>query len=211
VNALDKVAWRSRLRAQRRELQFAAAGAGLASVALKWLETLGPDDGGLAGSGSSAGGSVCAYLSMGGEPPTGPLLSALASAGYAVFVPVCEPEFQMTWARWTPGVQMQRSSLAPVMEVAGRRLPFDQLESVRAILLPALAVDGSGVRLGQGGGYYDRFLAGLSKVGRASAVPLAAVVHEHEYFPAGSLPHDSLDAPVAFALTPAGYHAVGLA
>ncbi|WP_425860114.1 5-formyltetrahydrofolate cyclo-ligase [Arthrobacter sp. TWP1-1] len=210
MNALDKAAWRSRLRAQRRELQSAADGGGLASVALDWLETLGPDDAGLAGSGPSAGGSVCAYMSIGGEPPTGPLLAALASAGYAVFVPVCEPGFQMTWARWTPGAQMQRSSLAPVMEVVGRRLPFDRLESVRAILLPALAVDGSGVRLGQGGGYYDRFLAGLSNDGGATSVPLAAVVHENEYFPAGSLPHDSLDAPVAYALTPAGHHAVGL-
>ena len=208
--ALDKAAWRSRLRAQRRELQFAAAGTGLASVALEWLATLGPDDGGLAGSGSSTGGSVCAYISMGGEPPTGDLLSALDSAGYAVFVPVCEPEFQMTWAHWTPGAPMQRSSQAPVMEVTGRRLRFDQLESVRAILLPALAVDGSGVRLGQGGGYYDRFLAGLSKESATASVPLAAIVHEHEYFPADSLPHDFLDAPVAYALTPAGYHAVGL-
>ncbi|WP_449373781.1 5-formyltetrahydrofolate cyclo-ligase [Arthrobacter psychrolactophilus] len=104
---------------------------------------------------------------------------------------------------------MVRSTLAPVMEPVGERFSFAELTSVQAILLPALAVDGDGVRLGQGGGYYDRFLAGLTAKGGSEVVPLAAVVHEHEYFPNISLPHDDLDAPVTDVLTPAGHRQLG--
>lgn len=208
MESLDKAAWRCQLRAQRREQAFPAAGATLAKVALAWLESL-RNDGGLAGSPLSVGTSVCAYLSIGSEPDTGELLATLTAAGYATYVPVCEPDFRMTWTLWTPGVPMVRSTLAPVMEPVGKRFSFAELSSVEAILLPALAVDGDGVRLGQGGGYYDRFLAGLSAEAGSKAVPLAGVVHEHEFFPNISLPHDDLDAPVTDVLTPAGHRRLG--
>ena len=209
MKSRDKAAWRSQLRAQRREQQFPAAGATLAKVALAWLESLRTNDGGLADSPLSARTSVCAYLSIGSEPDTSELLATLTGAGYATYVPVCEPDFHMSWTLWTPGIPMARSTLAPVMEPVGQRFSFAELSSVEAILLPALAVDGDGVRLGQGGGYYDRFLAGLTAAAGLQALPLAAVVHEHEFFPNISLPHDDLDAPVTDVLTPAGHRHLG--
>lgn len=172
--------------------RIAAAGPGLARVGLDWLASL---------ESPSAAMTVCAYVSTGQEPPTGPLLAAWVAAGHTVYVPVCEPEFQLGWTRWHPGIQMARSALAPVMEPVGARLPFAGLGPVQAILIPALAVDTAGVRLGQGGGYYDRFLATLPPL----PLPLAAVVYAHELVAPGLLPHDSLDVRVTYALTPAGY------
>ena len=212
----DKAAWRARLRAQRRDMQVSPpsdSAAGLARAGIGWLTTLrepvNPRNSGGAQAKSGAGFDtdggagtprcVCAYISMGNEPPTGQLLDALAAAGHIVYVPVCEPNFQLTWTRWSPGAQMAPSLLAPVMEPMGVRLPFAQLGAVRAIFVPALAVDASGVRLGQGGGYYDRFLANVT------AVPLAAVIYAHEFLSAGSLPRAPLDVPVAYAITPAGH------
>lgn len=202
----EKADWRIRLRAARLASgPDPGEGGALALAALAWLETF---DGGHAPSaapsgGTSVGGAVCAYISMGTEPPTENLLGALAASGRTVYVPVCEAGHQLSWVRWVPGVEMARSRLAPVMEPVGPRLQFGSLGPVSAVFIPALAVDESGVRLGQGGGYYDRFLAATARL------RVAAVVHAHEVLPAGTLPHDPLDAPVAHALTAAGHRALG--
>ncbi|MGO2540047.1 MAG: 5-formyltetrahydrofolate cyclo-ligase [Specibacter sp.] len=219
MSTLEKAAWRATLRARRQEARtaastaaWAALGEDLSRAGLGWLDSLassaggggsGPGAGGRPGTAGGAGPVVCAYISTGAEPPTGALLEALADAGYAVHVPVCEPGQQLSWTPWHPGVELLRSRLAPVMEPSGPRFTFDGLDSVRAILVPALAADGSGVRLGQGGGYYDRFLAGTA------SVPVAAVVLEHEALAAGLLPHDALDVPVDCVITPAGHLLVG--
>lgn len=219
MSTLEKAAWRATLRARRQEAgsaastaDWAALGERLSRAGLGWLDSpalsaggkgSGPGAGGHPGAAGGARPVVCAYISTGAEPPTGALLEALADAGYAVHVPVCEPGHQLSWTPWHPGAELVRSHFAPVMEPSGPRLSFDRLDSVRAILVPALAADRSGVRLGQGGGYYDRFLAGTAPV------PVAAVVHDHEALAAGLLPHDSLDVPVDCLVTPAGHLLVG--
>ncbi len=199
----SKAAWRARLRAQRQDMHDDVAnlhpatspavrtGKDLARTGLDLLASI------------PAGSAVCAFISMPGEPPTAQLLESLMAEGYSVYVPVCEPDFGLSWTAWYPGVPMVRSALAPVMEPVGPRLNFEQLETVKAVLVPALAVDLSGVRLGQGGGYYDRFLP------TTTHVPLAAVVYDHEVFSIGELPHSELDAPVHYALTPTDYKILG--
>ncbi len=82
------------------------------------------------------------------------------------------------------------------------------------IFLPATAVDYSGNRIGQGGGYYDKFLAELAALqysgtptsdgGLLPPVPTAAVVYDGEVLPAGSIPAESFDRKVGAALTPSG-------
>jgi len=205
-----KAEWRSRLRAARRSMDDAArhlAEAGLASAGVGWAAQL---------RGTEPPGTVCAYISSGVEPGTGLLLEALVHAGHRVFVPACEADHQLSWAEWTPGVKLARSALAPVMEPVGPRLAFAGLGPVDGILLPALAADAAGVRLGQGGGYYDRFLAALAFPGSPAdgagrTVPTAAVVLEREVFPEGTLPHDSLDQPVGWVVTPGGWSKAGRA
>lgn len=211
MNAVTKAEWRALLRGRRKARHAPDDGAGLAAAGLAWLASIEADGPAEFTDRDSGRPSVCAYISGGNEPPTGPLLEALVAAGFLVYVPVCEPDFQLSWTRWQPGADLARSALAPVMEPVGPRFAFKLLGHVGAILVPALAVDSSGVRLGQGGGYFDRFLAALpsgTQPGRPG-VPLAAVVHDDEVFPAGLLPHDSHDAAVAFALTPSGHQALG--
>ena len=198
---LSKPEWRSQIRARRLSMDDGArhrAAAGLASAGLEWASLMGSGPGPL---------SVCAYVSIDPEPSTALLLAALAQAGHRVFVPTCEPDHQLSWVAWQPGVGMVRSPLAPVMEPVGPRHGFQDLGPVAALMLPALAVDTSGVRLGQGGGYYDRFLAALpsTKKSGAPGVPTAAVVYEQEVMEPSQLPHDALDQPVGYVLTPTGF------
>jgi 5-formyltetrahydrofolate cyclo-ligase len=74
------------------------------------------------------------------------------------------------------------------------------MDGVAGIFVPATAVDLSGNRIGQGGGYYDKFLAGLEAAGRP--VPAAAVVFDGEILPAGTIPAESFDRKVPVAVTP---------
>ena len=150
-----------------------------------------------------APGRIAAYLSVGTEPPTLPLMALLVERGHEVLVPVCESGFRLQWVRWMPGIELLRSPWAPVDEPVGRRLPLDIMEEVAGILLPALAVDRAGNRLGKGGGYYDRFLATLDGLEHRPAT--AAVVFEHELLEPGRIEFDELDAPVGGVLTPQRY------
>lgn len=210
MNMHNKAGLRAQLRASRAALDDSFkhhAASQLARTVLGWIATrsgLAAADGGELTSvaGAERGAAVCVYLSVGSEPPTKELLESLDGVGYRVFVPVCEPNFQLSWVHWQPGAVLVRSSLARVMEPTGERLPFAELGQVQAVLVPALAVDAAGARLGQGGGYYDRFLAS------SGAKAVAAVVYETEFLTAGAVPFDSLDVPVDYAITPSAVRAI---
>jgi 5-formyltetrahydrofolate cyclo-ligase len=178
-----------------------AAAAGIAHHGLEWA------------SGLARGrqGIFAAYLGVGAEPPTLPLLIALADAGHRVLLPVCEPEIELSWVYWTPQSGFVRSRYAPIQEPVGERHGTAVMRDAAAIILPATAVDFSGNRIGQGGGYYDKFLTALAKLSPASGgasdaapLPTAAVVYDTEVLPAGSIPAEPFDRKVDAALTPGG-------
>ncbi|MEH0108269.1 5-formyltetrahydrofolate cyclo-ligase [Tersicoccus sp. MR15.9] len=198
----SKAVIRARLRGNRASLDAAArerAGAGLRrTIGAWWQENAGND-----GSGT---GTVASFQPMPSEPPVDTVNTALHERGATVLLPVCEPDFQLRWAAWTPGTPLVRSGIVPIDHPEGPTVdladPDGASPSVALMLIPALAVDATGQRLGQGGGYYDRFLA------RWRSLPtrglLAAVVYEDEVLPAGSfevLPHDQ---PVDLVFTPDG-------
>ncbi|GER21760.1 hypothetical protein NCCP1664_02570 [Zafaria cholistanensis] len=191
---MDKDRARAAYRGLRRALSPAErqrqAGA-LAARLLPWL------------AGRAPGATVAGVVSYGAEPPTAALLAALHGAGHRVLVPICEPERQLSWAEWYPGVPMQRCAVAPIDEPAGPRFGTEAMDGVGVVLVPALAVDGDGARLGQGGGYYDRFIASLDRLDRRPA--LLAMVYEHELVPAGTFEYDALDRKVDGVLTAEGF------
>lgn len=175
----------------------AAAGSALAVHGAAWAASL--TDGGT--------GTFAAYLGVGSEPPTLPLLEALHDAGHRVLLPVCEPDLELSWVVWTPQSEYARSRYAPLQEPIGERLGTDAVAGAAGIFVPATAVDLDGNRIGQGGGYYDKFLAALSALpgnDGSHPVPTAGVVYADEVLPAGTIPVEVFDRKVGAALTPDG-------
>lgn len=145
------------------------------------------------------------YYGAGSEPPTLPLIAALHAAGHKVLLPVCEPEHRLSWVYWSPQTVFARSAYAPIDEPLGERLADFPRRDVAGIFLPATAVDRTGNRVGQGGGYYDRFLSELDTSGRRP--PAVAIVHDFEVLPAGTIPAEPFDRPVDGVITPSGFTA----
>ncbi len=101
-------------------------------------------------------GTVAAYVSIGSEPGTGHLLDALRRAGTRVLLPVVLPDLDLDWAVHDGDLVPARRGL---LEPTGPRLGVDAVATADAVLVPGLAVSSDGVRMGQGGGCYDRALA----------------------------------------------------
>jgi 5-formyltetrahydrofolate cyclo-ligase len=142
---------------------------------------------------------VAAYVSMGSEPGTGPLIDVLRDSGARVLLPVLLPDNDLDWAAYDGPDALVRTERG-LLEPAGPRLGPDAVTGAQAVLLPGLAVDARGVRLGRGGGSYDR---ALSRIGRAGARPaLVVVLYAHEVLDV--VPAEPHDGPVDAALTPAG-------
>ncbi|MFT3715934.1 MAG: 5-formyltetrahydrofolate cyclo-ligase [Gordonia sp. (in: high G+C Gram-positive bacteria)] len=142
----------------------------------------------------SEGDTVAAYVATRREPGGTPLLDALADQGLRVLLPIV-PEGDPQRLQW--GVYEGERDLDEgrwnLLEPQGRRLDPDTLSEAKLILVPAVAVDRRGARLGRGAGYYDRTLASVS-------APIVAVVHDAEVIE--EVPEDPTDVRVQWILTP---------
>jgi 5-formyltetrahydrofolate cyclo-ligase len=139
-------------------------------------------------------GTVCAYWPVGSEPGSPALLDGLLARGCRVLLPVLSTAGPLDWAEYT-GASALRAGALGLREPAGARLGWAALAEAGLVLVPALAVDHRGVRLGRGGGYYDRTLP-LA----APGTPLVAVVRDEEVLP--ELPSEPHDVLVTAVLTP---------
>ena len=182
--AAEKAAWRRRIRAARRarDPEVRARHAALLTEAALGLA-------------SRIDGPVCAHLPIGVEPWSPAGVEALRSAGHEVLLPVvADREGPLDWARYE-GPDALLPGLLGLREPAGTRLGPDAVRRAGLVLLPALAADRSGVRLGQGGGFYDRTLPRVD-----ASVPLVVVLDEGELVDA--LPAEPHDRRVTAALLP---------
>ncbi|GGT33977.1 5-formyltetrahydrofolate cyclo-ligase [Nonomuraea spiralis] len=142
-------------------------------------------------------GLVACYWSAGSEPETHGLVFALWKHGATVILPVLKEDNDLDWA-----VYDGPDTLAPgrfgIMEPVDTRRGVDAVRTAALVIVPALAVDRtSGVRLGRGGGSYDRALA---RVG--PNVPTVALLHGGELI--DGVPAEPHDLRVRFAMTPEG-------
>ncbi|MGH3983812.1 MAG: 5-formyltetrahydrofolate cyclo-ligase [Gammaproteobacteria bacterium] len=194
VDEVGKWEWRRRVNAARRAVPAAVREAEAAALAVARLPLRLP-------------GTVCAYWPVGAEPDSSALLDGLVSRGCRVLLPVVgspgagvaagsarsEPD-PLDWAEYT-GMGSLRVGRFGLYEPIGPRLGCAAIATAMLVLVPALAVDQHGVRLGRGGGYYDRTLP-LA----APGTPVVAIVRDDEVV--ASLPVQPHDVPVSAALTP---------
>ena len=139
-------------------------------------------------------GTVAAYYSIGTEPDTRGLVFALWKRGSYVLLPVLRPDGDLDWASYegpdslVPGPRGLRQPGEPPRGVGA-------VARADAVLVPALAVDPAGRRLGRGGGSYDRALARVGPL-----IPLIALLYDDELVE--QVPTAPHDIPVRAAVTP---------
>ncbi|WP_237694396.1 5-formyltetrahydrofolate cyclo-ligase, partial [Streptomyces sp. SID2563] len=95
--------------------------------------------------------TVAAYVSVGREPGTRALLDALRARGVRVLLPVLLADNDLDWAAYEGAEGLAKAGRG-LLEPAGERLGPDAVLEADAVLLPGLAVDARGMRLGRGGG-----------------------------------------------------------
>jgi 5-formyltetrahydrofolate cyclo-ligase len=138
---------------------------------------------------------VAVYVSLHGEPGTRLLRAALAARGVCVLLPVLAASGELHWLpdsiasadRWNDRCHVRRrGSVRPP-------------EDIEILLVPALAVDTRGRRLGRGGDGYDRI---MRRLGPTSLV--LGAVHDCEVLDAAveAVPEEPYDVPVDAVLTP---------
>jgi 5-formyltetrahydrofolate cyclo-ligase len=136
---------------------------------------------------------VALYVSMGAEPQTGALIDWLLATGRDVLLPILYADNDLGW-----GVAPGAADLVPGrlgLSEPPVDLGPDAIATADLVICPAVAVARDGVRLGRGGGSYDRALARVRP-----GTPIWAAVYEAEIVEA--LPSDDHDQLVHAALTP---------
>ncbi|QMU72883.1 5-formyltetrahydrofolate cyclo-ligase [Streptacidiphilus sp. P02-A3a] len=144
---------------------------------------------------------VAGYVSVGAEPGTRALLDALRARGARVLLPVLLPDNDLDWGRYRGPEHLVRAGRG-LLEPDGDRLGPDAVRAAGLLLLPGLAVDRRGVRLGRGGGSYDRVLARLARGGGERRARLATLLYDPELLE--DVPAEAHDLPVDAAVTPSG-------
>lgn len=138
---------------------------------------------------------VAAYLPVGSEMDTRPLMAALHERNHILCLPVCfEDDAPLGFRRYTPG-----DALAADAQGIEAPLSAAQLMRPDIVLLPLLGFDGDGMRLGRGGGYYDRSLAALRADG-----PLMACGLTYQMQMVDKCPHEPHDQALDAVLTETG-------
>lgn len=143
--------------------------------------------------------TVAAYSPLSGEPGGSLLLDALHGEASSLLLPISLPDGQLDWAPYEGRLALTPGVLG-IAEPTSERLGPEAINSCRLILVPALGVTPEGVRLGKGGGFYDRALAGFAE---SEDPPLTAVLLYNGEI-RDDIPVADHDMPVDLAITPSG-------
>jgi 5-formyltetrahydrofolate cyclo-ligase len=171
---------RARVRDERENLD-----AGVRATLVEWLR---------ARFGVHPPGTVAAYVPMDGEPGGPSLVDVLAGVTPHVLLPIVLPDRDLDWAAHDPVAGFAPAALG-LREQVGPRLGPDAVTRADVVLVPALAVDREGRRLGRGGGSYDRALSRI----RPAQLVLTLLYPDEVLTVVPAEPHDR---PVHGVVTP---------
>ena len=135
--------------------------------------------------------TVSGYWPFADEIDPRPLMAALHARGHPVCLPVARAGEPLTFRAWAPGMALEAG-------VFDTRVPSAESPVMRpdCLIVPLLACDREGTRLGHGGGYYDRTLAALAG---ALAVGVGFAFQR-----VARLPRGAHDRPLDWLVTEAG-------
>jgi 5-formyltetrahydrofolate cyclo-ligase len=135
---------------------------------------------------------VSAFASIGDEIATGPLLAALAEAGFVVGLPITgKIGTPLTFRRWTPDTTM-----VPGRMKIPEPPPEAEVVEPDVLFVPLAAYDRRGHRIGYGAGFYDRTLAALRAKKEIVAIGIAYWAQEVLF-----VPNDDHDEPLDMIVT----------
>ncbi|GAB4224498.1 MAG: hypothetical protein Tsb0032_29230 [Kiloniellaceae bacterium] len=138
---------------------------------------------------------VSGYWPMSDEIDPRPLMMALAGAGHRLALPAIRAAGQpLDFRAWAPGDPLQPAGF-------GTQEPQATAADLtpQVLLVPLLAFDAAGYRLGYGGGFYDRSLALLRDAGDTLAVGLAFAAQQ-----VAAVPREATDQPLDLVVTESG-------
>ena len=153
-------------------------------------------------------GVKCAsvYVSRSFEPGTLPLIEAMLARGIEVLLPRLGDGLQRGWSVYSQADDLVPRSPGRPPEPSGDFLPQNRLADADIIVVPALAADTKGTRLGGGAGWYDRAL-----VDARPGVPIVALIFDDEFHDAEEqpIPREWHDVPVMIVVQPSGVARIG--
>ncbi len=144
--------------------------------------------------------NVAVYLEFDGEVGTLPLIHALRRRGKRVFVPVIHGKC-MRFASLDVLGATQDTPLKPQSAFSHRRLIAPA--ELDLVFLPLVAFDAQGVRLGMGGGFYDRCFA-FKRNAPGRKPLLVGVAHQSQQAGFGVLPREKWDLRLDWHITESG-------
>ena len=178
MTGIDKDAARKAAYARRKAAR-ASAGPVVTGLLLKLLE-------------GHRGRPLAGFSPIGSEIDPTPVLAAMAADG-PVALPVIEgPNSPLRFRAWTPGCEMTEGPYGAAIPATGEWIVPEVL------IVPLLAFDRRGGRLGYGGGFYDRTLAALRAAGPVTAIGFAYAAQEDV-----AVPTEPTDAPLDLIVTEA--------
>lgn len=148
---------------------------------------------------------IAAYLPRRGEPGGNLLLNALHTQAPTILLPISGDHGALEWSTYKGDMELRPGKLS-IPEPTGDRLPTSALLDCDMIFVPALACTPDGVRLGKGGGYYDRALAELEEIAGGDIPATAVLLYNGEI--RDDLPVEEHDQPVDIIITPTGIRTI---
>ncbi|MGD7001853.1 5-formyltetrahydrofolate cyclo-ligase [Corynebacterium halotolerans] len=145
--------------------------------------------------------TIAAYMPRRGEPGGTLLLNALHTQAPTILLPISGENGVLEWSTYKGEMALRPGKLA-IPEPTGDRFPTAALTECDVIFVPALACTPSGIRLGKGGGYYDRALAELDRLTRGKTPTTAVLLYNGEI--RDDLPVEDHDRAVDIIITPTG-------